>query len=134
MMPASTKAGGLCMAMPDVCKTPAPPAPPIPIPYPNLGMLTMAVGTVPTVLVMNMEAVVQTTKIPMSSGDEAGVAGGVVSGMNMGEIAFKLASSKVKFGGKAAVFVTAMTGQNGSNANAVGAQMAPSQAKVLVAM
>ena len=134
MMPASTKAGGQCMAMPDVCKTPAPPAPPVPIPYPNIAMLPMAVGTVPTVLVMNMEAVVQTTKIPMSSGDEAGVAGGVVSGMIKGEVSFKLFSSKVKFGGKSAVFVTAMTGHNGTNANAVGAQIAPSQAKVIVAM
>ena len=28
--------GGLSIAFPDVCKTPAPPAPPIPIPYPNI--------------------------------------------------------------------------------------------------
>ena len=29
--------GGMSMVFPDVCKTPAPPAPPIPIPYPNMG-------------------------------------------------------------------------------------------------
>ena len=29
--------GGMSMVFPDVCKTPAPPAPPIPIPYPNIG-------------------------------------------------------------------------------------------------
>ena len=29
--------GGMSMVLPDVCKTPAPPAPPIPIPYPNIG-------------------------------------------------------------------------------------------------
>lgn len=29
--------GGMNMVMPDVCKTPAPPAGPIPIPYPNIG-------------------------------------------------------------------------------------------------
>ena len=29
--------GGMSIAFPDVCKTPAPPAPPIPIPYPNIG-------------------------------------------------------------------------------------------------
>ena len=27
---------GVSIAFPDVCKTPAPPAPPIPIPYPNI--------------------------------------------------------------------------------------------------
>jgi len=36
MFPASTKKGsGPCIAFPDVCKTPAPPAPFVPIPYPN---------------------------------------------------------------------------------------------------
>lgn len=29
---------GMTIAFPDVCKTPAPPAPPIPIPYPNIAM------------------------------------------------------------------------------------------------
>jgi hypothetical protein len=29
--------GGFSIVFPDVCKTPAPPAPPIPIPYPNVG-------------------------------------------------------------------------------------------------
>jgi hypothetical protein len=28
---------GTSPVFPDVCKTPAPPAPPIPIPYPNIG-------------------------------------------------------------------------------------------------
>ncbi len=36
VMPASTKGGGSCFAMPDVCITPAAPSP-IPIPYPNIG-------------------------------------------------------------------------------------------------
>jgi hypothetical protein len=29
---------GMSMAFPDVCLTPAPPAPPMPIPYPNIAM------------------------------------------------------------------------------------------------
>jgi len=37
MMPASTKGGGMCLAFPDVCKTPSPGGP-VPIPYPNTGM------------------------------------------------------------------------------------------------
>ncbi len=40
MMPASSKKGGQCFAFPDVCKTPAPPAPFVPIPYPNIGTTT----------------------------------------------------------------------------------------------
>ncbi len=32
IFPASTKGGGQCFAIPDVCLTPAPPAPPIPVP------------------------------------------------------------------------------------------------------
>ena len=38
---AVTKQAGQCLAMPDVCKTPAPPAPPIPTPYPNIAMPMM---------------------------------------------------------------------------------------------
>ena len=35
---AVTKQSGQCFGFPDVCKTPAPPAAPIPIPYPNIAM------------------------------------------------------------------------------------------------
>jgi len=37
MFPASTYKGGAVAAFPDVCKTPAPPAPQVPAPYPNIG-------------------------------------------------------------------------------------------------
>jgi superfamily II DNA helicase RecQ len=45
IFPASTKGGGVCFAFPDVCLTPAPPAPPIPIPYPNIGQVSSASKT-----------------------------------------------------------------------------------------
>jgi hypothetical protein len=121
--------------MPDVCKVPAPPAPPIPTPFPNIGQLPTAISTTTKVLVMNMPALTQGSKLPMSMGDEAGVAGGVVSGMNMGEIAFRSASSKVSFQGQKVIVLTCMTAHNGSNANMpAGALIAPSQAKVLAAL
>ena len=44
MFPASTKGGGMCFGFPDVCKTPAPPAPFVPIPYPNFAPPMMASG------------------------------------------------------------------------------------------
>lgn len=134
MLPASTKAGGVCFAMPDVCLTPAPPAPPVPIPYPNIAQVAATNGAITVVLVENKETVAEGAKIPNSSGDEAGTNGGVTSGQNMGPVEAKVFSSKVFFQGKKAVFLTATHGHNGSNANCpVGAQIAPSQMKVLVA-
>ena|SRR6187455_25314 len=132
MIPASTIAGGMAFAMPDVCKTPTP-AGPVPIPYPNTAQLPMAVQTTVKVSVMNMPALVVTSKIPLSSGDEAGTAGGVVSGMFIGEVSFKKGSSKVMFEGKGVLHVSAVSGHNGSNANAPGGMIAaPSQTVVLV--
>ena len=66
-------------------------------------------------------------------GDEAGVNKGVMSGMNMGKVAYKICSSKVKIEGQKCAHLTSMTGHNGSNANMpAGAQVAPSQTEVLI--
>ncbi|MEZ4309136.1 MAG: PAAR-like domain-containing protein [Polyangiaceae bacterium] len=133
MFPASTKAGGTCFAMPDVCLTPAPPGPPVPVPYPNTAQLAAANGVVTAVLVENKETVVEGSKIPNSSGDEAGTNGGVTSGTNMGPVEPKSFSAKVFFQGKKAVFLTATTAHNGSNANCpAGTHVAPSQTKVMI--
>jgi len=134
MFPASTNGGGNCFAIPDVCKTPAPPGPPIPIPYPNTGMLNQAVSTSMKVKICGKQAVTTKSKIPKTMGDEAGVAGGLISGMNMGPASFKKGSTKVKVEGSPVISLTSMTAHNGTNANApAGTVVAPSQAKVLVA-
>lgn len=131
--PASCKMGGMCQGMPDVCKVPAPPAPPIPTPFPNIAQVPMALQTSMKVKFMNMDAVVLNSQIPMSNGDEAGVAGGMISGMNMGPATFKMGSMKVKAEGKPVCSLTSMVGHNGTNANfPAGMQIAPSQAKVMV--
>lgn len=133
IFPASTKGGGQCLGFPDVCKTPSPGGP-VPVPYPNVGMCPQAKGTAKKVKFQMKEVVTKKSKIPRSSGDEAGTAGGVVSGMNMGPVAFKKGSSKVKIEGQPCVHLTSMTGHNGSNANMPsGTQVAPSQTKVIVA-
>jgi hypothetical protein len=133
-MPATSTVGGVCMGMPDVCNVPGP-AGPIPTPFPNVGTVANAECTVSTVLIQNKESVTEASSIPTSQGDEPGVAGGVVSGVNMGSVAWKRASSTVYAKGKKMVFVTAMTAHNGSNANMpTGAQVAPSQAKVFVSV
>jgi hypothetical protein len=133
-MPVATMAGGMCFGFPDVCKTLVGPAT-VPLPYPNIGQLPVGAQTTVKVLVENMPAYTQGSKLPMSNGDEAGALGGVVSGMVMGEIAFRTTSSKVSFQGQKVVVLTAMTAHNGSNANMpAGILVAPSQAKVLAAL
>ena len=134
MFPATTNGAGECMAFPDVCKTPAPPLPPIPIPYPNNGMLNQANNTSVKVKIVGKEAVTLKSKIPQSMGDEAGVAGGVVSGMIKGPVKFTMGSTKVKFEGQPGIHLTSLSAHNGSNANMpAGSQIAPSQTKVMIA-
>jgi len=134
MLPAATKKGGQCFAFPDVCKTPAAPSP-IPLPYPNTGMVSNTDRCADKVLMENKATVVENSKIPSSMGDEPGTLKGVISQTNRGEVKFKKYSSKVYAQGKKIVHHTAMTMHNGSNANMpAGCHVAPSQTKVIVAL
>lgn len=134
MFPAATKAGGNAMGFPDTCKVPAPPAPPVPTPFPNMAMLNQAnPGTCALMVkIMNQPACHKMTMIPMSSGDEAGVAGGLVSSMIKGPAAFKMGVMKVKIAGNDAINQMKSLGQNGSSANAMGTLLSPSQTKVII--
>ncbi|MFO0548762.1 MAG: PAAR-like domain-containing protein [Polyangiaceae bacterium] len=137
MFPVATAGGGSCSAFPDTCKTPAPPAPPVPTPYPNMGNLTQANrGTASKkVKIMNQPAILVNTQISMTSGDEAGSAGGVVSSTIKGPAKAQKGSVKVKAEGQPVVFQTCPFGQNGVSANApAGIQDSPSQSKVTVTM
>lgn len=127
---AVTKQNGQCMAMPDVCKTPAPPAPPIPIPYPNISMPMMGMPCTLKVLICGMPALTKASKIPLSNGDQPGVAGGLVSGKIMGATEFILGSLKVKLEGNPAIKLGDPTKQN--DGNAVGSVLVPSQAVVMI--
>ena len=73
MLPASVKGPGLNFGFPDVCLTPVGPTV-VPIPYPNNAAHAMAVGFVPNVLVAMMPALNLASMIPMTTGDEPGVA------------------------------------------------------------
>ena len=101
MFPATTNGGGQCMAFPDVCKTPAPPAPFVPIPYPNIGMCNQAKGSTCSskVKIMNKKTCTKKTEISKTMGDEAGTLKGLVSGTNMDKCTRKMAYSKVKVEG-----------------------------------
>jgi hypothetical protein len=137
MLPASTIGGGQCMIFPDVCKTPAPPAPFIVVPYPNVAQLTDGKGGTfsKKVLICGDKTATTKSEISRSSGDEAGTLKGVVSQTNMGPAKFTKGSGKVTAEGSPVTHVTSTIGQNGvPNANCpAGVQVAPSQTTVFVA-
>lgn len=91
--------GGMSMVMPDVCKTPAGPAV-VPIPYPNIGQASDTSDGPKKVKTDGKMPMTKGAKYSKSSGDEAGTAGGVVSGCNRGECEFMMYSFDVKFEGK----------------------------------
>jgi len=134
IFPGSTNGGGQCMAAPDVCLTPMPPpVGTVPVPYPNTAMLNQAQKTSKKVKFVNKEVLTLKSEIPKSMGDEAGTNKGVVSGMNMDKVTFKKGSTMVKIEGQPCIHLTSLSAHNGMNANMpAGAQIAPSQTKVIV--
>src|SRR3954468_14191372 len=91
---------GMTIAFPDVCKTPSP-AGPIPIPYPNIAQSSDAASTASSVKADGNPVCVKDSNFKMSTGDEAGSAGGgVVSGKIKGKAEFVMSSFDVKFEGK----------------------------------
>jgi hypothetical protein len=91
--------GGMSVAFPDVCKTPAPPAPFVPIPYPNIGKAADTSGGPSTVKCDGQMPMVKGAKYSKSMGDEAGTLKGIMSMTNMGECEFMMYSFDVKFEG-----------------------------------
>ena len=95
------KSNGICMAFPDVCKTPGPPAPFVPIPYPNIAMSKDTSEGSTTVKCDGNPVMLEGSKFSTSTGDEAGTAGGgMVSNTTKGKAEFKMFSMDVKFDGK----------------------------------
>jgi len=79
MLPASNRGAGQSLGFPDVCNTPAGPAT-VPIPYPNIALNAQAVGFSVTVKISGVNALNMNSKIPMTSGDEGGVAHSTIKG------------------------------------------------------
>lgn len=120
---------GTDMGFPDVCLTPAGPAV-VPIPYPNIAMGAMGVPAAYTVLFGGAPAHNLSTMVPLTNGDNAGVAMGVASGMVMGPSRHLTGSFTVLVGGMPATRLTSMSLQNGTNCP--GVRLAPSQTTVLL--
>ena len=108
-MPASTsansrtvvhkKSNGVATAFPDVCKTPTP-AGPIPIPYPNIAMSSDTAKGSKKVKVDGEPIMLKDSNFKMSTGDEAGSVGGIVSNKIKGKAEFVNYSYDVKVEGK----------------------------------
>ncbi len=130
---ANCSLGGMDFGMPDVCLTPAPPAPPVPTPYPNTAQLPMAIPPTANMkfFIMMMPSHNLGTTIPMTMGDNAGVAMGVASGTVMGPARNTMGSAKTFSGGMPATKMLSTAMQNSTNVPG-GMTLAPSQTKVLL--
>lgn len=89
---------GTSIAFPDVCKTPSP-AGPIPIPYPNIAMSSDTDKGTKKVKCDGESTCVKDSNFKMSTGDEAGSAGGVASSKTKGKAEFVNVSFDVKVEG-----------------------------------
>lgn len=112
---------GQSPVFPDVCKTPVPPAPPVPIPYPNLAKSSDAADTSTTVEANGKKIMLKSSTYSSSTGDEAGSIGGVVSNCTKGKAQFIAYSFDVKAEGQNVPRNMDMMKHNGSSSyNAVG--------------
>lgn len=92
--------GGVTIVFPDVCKTPSPGGP-IPIPYPNVAKSSDTAKGSKKVKCDGNPICLKDSNFRMSTGDEAGSAGGgVVSGKIKGKAEFVNFSFDVKVAGK----------------------------------
>jgi hypothetical protein len=92
--------GGVSPAFPDVCQTPTP-AGPVPIPYPNIAQSSDTADGSKTVKMDGNPVCLKDSNFSMSTGDEAGSAGGgVASGKIKGKAEFVNFSFDVKVEGK----------------------------------
>jgi hypothetical protein len=89
---------GMSLVFPDVCKTPTP-AGPVPIPYPNLGKSGDTLQGTTTVTADGQMIMVKGAKYLPTTGDEAGSAGGVLSGVFKQECEFLMYSMDVMIEG-----------------------------------
>lgn len=88
---------GVTIAFPDVCKTPAPP---VPVPYPNIAKSSDSAQGAKTVKADGNPICVKDSNFMLSTGDEAGALLGVASNKIKGKAEFVNFSFDVKIEGK----------------------------------
>jgi hypothetical protein len=124
---ANTQMGGMNFGIPDVCLTPPVP---LPIPYPNFSLGPMGVPFVPIVLYGGTPSHNLATIVPISMGDNPGIATGVASGTVMGPTRSITAAATVLVGGLPGTRLTSINIQNSTNSP--GMRIVPSQVRVLL--
>lgn len=115
---------GKAMAtIPDVCKTPSP-AGPVPVPYPNIAMSSdLKKGTKKIKVDGGNMAANKGSELSRSSGDEAGVTGGIKSSTNMKEATWILYSFDIMLEGKNACRLSDKLFMNHQNTACLGGWM-----------
>ena len=91
---------GISIAFPDVCKTPAPPLPFVPIPYPNIAKSSDTAQGAKKVTCDGNPPCVKDSNFSTSMGDEAGSLMGMISSKIKGKAEFINFSFDVQFEGK----------------------------------
>ncbi len=124
MLPASNRGAGMNLGFPDVCGTPVGPVV-VPIPYPNIAMNAQAFPFSPNVKISMMNGLNMASKIPMTSGDEAGTAHPMIKMAS----AYTMGNPIVKINNMPAINLTCPT--TGNNMNCMlGAVLVPSAVNV----
>jgi len=96
----ASSSGKAIASAPDACKTPSPGGP-VPIPYPNIAQSSDTASGSTTVKMDSKPIMLKTSEFSMSSGDEAGTAGGgIASSKFKGKAKFSAYSFDVKVDGK----------------------------------
>lgn len=128
-MAANCSMAGMTFGFPDVCNIPTP-AGPVPTPFPNLALRPTALP--PTTSLNHLIGMFPShnlaTVIPLTQGDSAGIAGGVLSGTIMGPSRNLLGSAKVFTGGAPATTLLHASLSNQNNCPAV--TLVPAQSNV----
>jgi carboxyl-terminal processing protease len=124
MLPASNRGTGNNLGFPDVCNTVVGPAT-APVPYPNVAMHAQATPFSTIVNVSMMGALNLSSKIPMTTGDEAGTAHPTIKGAG----AFTAGNTVVFVEKQPAINLTCPTTGNSMN-NGLGAVLVPATTNV----
>lgn len=107
----------LVAATPDVCKTPSPGGP-VPVPYPNIARTADLTKGSRKVKIKGNAVAIEGSKLRMSTGDEAGSAGGgVISSKIKGALTWGACSHDVRVEGKGVLRFLDPTLHNGNGAN-----------------
>ena len=115
-VPVTQTGGALAVAPVDLCLTPLGPGPMVPVPYVNIAPAHALQGGSVGVTLAGASVMLADSILRYSYGNEAGVGGGVRSGMQRGPARAVQHSMVVTMEGQGVVRVGDVTLQNGDNA------------------